>query len=601
MQKEIEIRNTSETLLKQLEEVLELSRVITSTFAWEEILENIVKRAVELIPGADTGNIFIYRSGEDLLIPEFGWGFAKDIFKKIKLKPGESVSGKVFLNRKPTLFKIPSDVADVMADLQKHNYEFYSQVVPGHPGFHSSLCAPLIWKDECLGVLSVHNVCSPIQFSEDNLQVIKYVATHAAVALANSRLYEQQRIHMTKLERSVTVHEKITQMVLNGEGLEKIAIELATLLSQSVYIFDTLLECVAKVCPDVDKERVALPIPSVEDIQHIDNRRRPVLFNSNVSGIGHLVGISISAGDSILGYLMVGVNDPAQTESELRTTVERASMVIALEMMKKKVEYETEQRMKIDLLEEMLQGNITKNTFRRLSFIGYNPSKSYICLVCSPYVSKKSGEPSWNDHHDQVFHTFCQTYPGIIMISKGETFVVLHSLNESRKMDKEKFTEVYKKAKEFVNHLYKAYSITIQVGVGRPFQNIKDMHVSYREAKQALVLLQKYGGDDKIWTYRSLGPLRFLLEVAGEKELRGYMEETLEPLLDKHSILLETLLSWFSNERQIKRTAEALFLHPNTVSYRLNKIEELLNINIKDEDDLLTIQIALRLWQILST
>ena len=45
-------------------------------------------------------------------------------------------------------------------------------------------------------------------------------------------------------------------------------------------------------------------------------------------------------------------------------------MVIALEIMKKKVEYENEQRMKIDLLEEVLQGNITKNTLRRLSFIG---------------------------------------------------------------------------------------------------------------------------------------------------------------------------------------------------------------------------------------
>ena len=75
------------------------------------------------------------------------------------------------------------------------------------------------------------------------------------------------------------------------------------------------------------------------------------------------------------------------------------------------------------------------------------------------------------------------------------------------------------------------------------------------------------------------------------------MEEILGPLLDKHSNLLETLISWFSNERQIKRTSEDLFVHTNTVVYRLNKIEELLNVSLKDEDDLLTVQIALRLWQ----
>ena len=107
MKKTIETQHASETLFKQLEEILELSRVITSTFAWDEILENIVKKAVQLIPGADTGNIFIYRDDEDLLIPEFGWGFARGIFQKIKIKPGESVSGQVFLSRKPTLFKTP--------------------------------------------------------------------------------------------------------------------------------------------------------------------------------------------------------------------------------------------------------------------------------------------------------------------------------------------------------------------------------------------------------------------------------------------------------------------------------------------------------------
>ena len=71
---------------KQLEEILELSKSITSTFAWDEILESIVKKAVQLIPGADTGNIFIYRDNEDLLIPEFGWGFARGDFSTNKNK-----------------------------------------------------------------------------------------------------------------------------------------------------------------------------------------------------------------------------------------------------------------------------------------------------------------------------------------------------------------------------------------------------------------------------------------------------------------------------------------------------------------------------------
>ena len=71
---------------------------------------------------------------------------------------------------------------------------------------------------------------------------------------------------------------------------------------------------------------------------------------------------------------MVGIKDPDLIELEQLTTIERAAMVIALEMMNKKVEYETEQRLKADLLEEVLQGSITKDTSRKFSFIGYDPS-----------------------------------------------------------------------------------------------------------------------------------------------------------------------------------------------------------------------------------
>lgn len=583
---------------KQLEEILELSKSITSTFAWDEILESIVKKAVQLIPGADTGNIFIYRDNEDLLIPEFGWGFARGIFQQIRIKPGESISGQVFLSRKPTLYKTPTEIADVMADLQKDNHEYYRQIVPGYSGFQSSLCAPLIWKDKCLGVLSVHNVFSPAQFTNDHLRVIEYVATHAAVALANSMLYEQQRIYVKKLEKSVNVHEKLTQIVLNGVGLERLAIELAVLLSQSVFIFDTLLDCVAKGLP-LDEKLDELPIPSEKEIQLIRKRRRPVILESTLTGIDHYIGVTISAGETILGYLVVGITDPDLIELEQLTTIERGAMVIALEMMKKKVEYETEQRLKADLLEEVLQGNITKNTSRKFSFIGYDPSMSYICMACTLYPSHMGKDQSGEEQSQQVIQSFCKKYPGMITFFKSDSFIIFYPLDRSKDESEEQFKEIYRHVKNFVDKLYKISKISVQVGVGRLFHNIKEIHISYKEAKQTLVLLQKYGRGDLIWTYRSLGPLRFLLEVAGEDVLQEYMKEILGPLLDKHSKLLETLISWFSNERQIKRTSEDLFVHTNTVVYRLNKIEELLNVSLRDEDDLLTVQIALRLWQTL--
>lgn len=588
------LKYESEIPSKQLEEILELSRNITSTFAWDEILESIVKKAVQLIAGADTGNIFIYNGNEDLLIPEFGWGFARGIFQKIKIRPGESVSGQVFLSRKPTLFKTPKEINNVMENLQEDNHEYYRQIVPGYSGFQSSLCAPLIWKDECLGVLSVHSAISHAKFTEGHLRVIEYVATHAAVALANSRSHEQQRIYVTKLKKSVNVHEKLTHMVLNGVGIEKIAIELSALLSQPVYIYDTLVECIAKGLP-FDEKRNEFPILSEKDIQLIRKHRRPVILESTITRVDHYIGVTISAGETILGYLVVEITNSDLMEIEQLNTIERAGMVTALEMMKKKVEYETEQRMKADLLEEILQGNITNDISRKLTFTGYDPSRSYICMTCLPMDKHRQGEG--DGESQQVIQSFCERYPGAITFLKSDSFVIFYPIDCSKDDSGEQFKEIYRHVKIFVDKLDKMYKIPIQVGVGRLFHNIKEIHISYKEAKQTLALLQKYGRGEQIWTYRSLGPLRFLLEVADEDILQQYMKEILGPLLDKHLNLLETLISWFSNERQIKRTSEDLFVHTNTVVYRLNKIEELLNVSLRDEDDLLTVQIALRLWQ----
>lgn len=83
------------------------------------------------------------------------------------------------------------------------------------------------------------------------------------------------------------------------------------------------------------------------------------------------------------------------------------------------------------------------------------------------------------------------------------------------------------------------------------------------------------------------------------QELEAFYGETLEALeqYDKSqkNELMETLEKYIANRCDLKETAEALFLHPNTLRYRLKRIEEVLEIDIKDFDTILSFMVAFKI------
>lgn len=63
--------------------------------------------------------------------------------------------------------------------------------------------------------------------------------------------------------------------------------------------------------------------------------------------------------------------------------------------------------------------------------------------------------------------------------------------------------------------------------------------------------------------------------------------------------LLQTLETWIENNFNIAQTARALYAHRNTVLYRMEKISTILNSDLKDADELLKYQLALKIYRLL--
>jgi DNA-binding PucR family transcriptional regulator len=132
----------------------------------------------------------------------------------------------------------------------------------------------------------------------------------------------------------------------------------------------------------------------------------------------------------------------------------------------------------------------------------------------------------------------------------------------------------------------KRYS-NIYIGIGNEYQQLLSLHTSYEEALEVVELTEKLGTQENVpYEYDKLGIFRYL-DVINEKNKKSqYVNRNLQILRakDKESQteLLKTLEYYLVNNCKLKPTAEQMFIHPNTLNYRMKQITELTTINFSD-------------------
>lgn len=134
----------------------------------------------------------------------------------------------------------------------------------------------------------------------------------------------------------------------------------------------------------------------------------------------------------------------------------------------------------------------------------------------------------------------------------------------------------------------------VRVSYGTIVSQLKDVSKSYKEAKMAMDVGRIFYPEKNMIPYHSLGigrliyqlplPLckMFMQEVFGENTPDTFDEET-----------LTTIQKFFENSLNVSETARQLFVHRNTLVYRLEKLQKTTGLDIRIFEDALTFQIAL--------
>jgi purine catabolism regulator len=140
-------------------------------------------------------------------------------------------------------------------------------------------------------------------------------------------------------------------------------------------------------------------------------------------------------------------------------------------------------------------------------------------------------------------------------------------------------------------------------GIGRPAARLEDVPRAYREALQALAIARRLGGRHRVAYFGTLGVYRLLAAVSPTEELRSFFHDVLGPLVahDQKSggDLLRTLDAYLACGGSPLDTAQRLHAHRNTVLYRLDKISDLLDVDVRQPEQRLLFHLALRAGEVL--
>ncbi len=144
---------------------------------------------------------------------------------------------------------------------------------------------------------------------------------------------------------------------------------------------------------------------------------------------------------------------------------------------------------------------------------------------------------------------------------------------------------------------------TLSFGVSHSVSSLKEIPTAYCEAEEAILTGYEQNLKGFIRFYKTRD-LEELLKAIPRKDIKALYENTLKslayPKTKEDQELVKTIQVYLDAQCEFSETARKLFVHRNTVKYRIEKIEELLNCSLRDPDDSLRIRVALIIGNILN-
>jgi sugar diacid utilization regulator/GAF domain-containing protein len=594
----------------------EIGLDISSKLELDNILQSVVEKSCDLLQCEMAAVTLIDDRAEHGFLRAVH-GPMMDTLKNIRLRLDQGIIASVICFKKPVkkVFHFHGSLGE----------ESELELVLKSLGYKSVIAVPLGNIFNTTGVIFCWRK-SDLEFSEHEVELLSRLSNQASIAIENARLYEHKEQTVNKLtefnqiiehqhgllKKSLKIHNELTQTVLKNDGLNAIAHTLSKLVNSPVIVLDQFYKRKAYAVDDELKEQILLNDENINKLlkdkewqqflSELNKDRKPKIMQAFPKyGFNHSRWIApIVVGEEIVGYVIILKNSTAE-ELDI-VAIEHATSIFALEMVKKKIAYEVEKKLKVDYLDDLFSGNFDseKEIIERANYFGYDLSKPNhrVIVVEINDNTKDFKETALNNKIFEIIDDFIKLRsPASITVLKGNTIIIVAELSNVN-------VEPIGLAKELHNKLKQIFqSCKFNIGIGREVKIIQGFTKSFDEAKQSIKLIEKFTKQGHVVLFEELGIYTLLGQIENEDELKKYATNTLGSLISydekKGTEFVHTLLSFLENNCNIQQTAKKTFIHVNTLNYRLSRIQEILASDLRRVDDRLKLHVAFKILELI--
>ncbi|MFF8845598.1 helix-turn-helix domain-containing protein [Streptomyces sp. NPDC015127] len=497
-------------------------------------------------------------------------------FQQVRLGMGEGLGGLVAQTARPY-------VTESYFDDARFEHTGPIDAAVRDEGLVAILGVPLTLGSQVIGVLFAADRRARV-FEREQVALLASFAAHAAVAIDTANLLAETRSALSELERAHAiiqehsgvierasdVHDRLTELVLRGGGVDDVAAALSEVLGGTVEF--------------------------TEDGPHA------TAADGRAGRHGDDWVAEVSAGGEVFGALVLRGHpdlDPVD-----QRTLERAAMVTSLLLLARRSAHDAEQRVRGELLDDLLDApdrdpRLLRERAARLRADLDVPHVVLAARIDGPDTGSAAGPQSAaRESADRqrlwsAASHLAATRSGLAAARDGGAVLLLPLGSDDTPASLARQT-----ARQLGGTLRESVTVGASSTVASPAGDPAPIAGAYEQARRCLDALRLLGRSGQGAAAEDLGFLGLLLADPGD--IDGFVHRTIGEVVEydrrRGTDLVGTLDAYFASGMSPARTKDDLHVHVNTVAQRLERIGRLLGPDWQTPARSLEIQLALRLF-----
>lgn len=403
------------------------------------------------------------------------------------------------------------------------------------------------------------------------------------------------------LEFRDELHNKLMALLLEGADLEELVQFLANLIDSQVILIDRHFEVMASSFRNKEKVKIHKSNNRKNPQLYAVNNQLKVLINGQEYDSSQLFVNPISVSGECLGYL-IALSEVCDFDSNTIVAVEQASILIAFDFQRERAIQEKERNYLDSFIRDVL------NRKFQSQFEAIQKAKVFKWDLDFPMVLLNIKMLEQDDKQKR------RVYTELIDFHKIESLIA-EKLDISPRKCKIVYyddalicfisvvfeTKIGERLDRACHFLLKYFKNKYKIGIGisDTINTIQQLSMAVEQTQLTVQIFNMLSqGDSFVRRYHETGVYKLLHQINNKKILDEFVNEKLGRVIEnstKDMDLLETLATLIHNNLNIQKTAKDLFLHYNTLRYRVEKLKEF-GVNLNNGFELAELAVAYQIY-----